>query len=160
MPRVANGQGHGVGGAGAVLVRLGDVPAVGAHPVAEQFGVDSGAAGLGVFEFLQHQQAGALGEDEAVAIGVEGAAGVGGIVVSLRQGPHGREPAQAHGRHRGLAAAGDHHLGVVVLDGAEGVADGVGGGCAGRDHRGVGAAQARIESKAARWPRWRSAWGW
>ena len=49
------------------------------------------------------------------------------------------------GRDGGLAAAGDHHVGVVVLDGLEGVADGVGGAGAGGRPRRVRAAQPELD---------------
>ena len=51
------------------------VEAVGGRAVAGELGVDLRAARLGVFEFLEHQHAGAAGDDEAVAIGVIGARG-------------------------------------------------------------------------------------
>ena len=84
-----------LGGADAVLVGLGDVAGVGAGAVAEHLGVDPCAAGLGVLEFFQDQHAGPFAEHEAVAVGVEGAAGAGRIVVPLGEGPHGREGAEA-----------------------------------------------------------------
>ena len=108
---------------------------VATHAVAVHFAVDAGAAGLGVLQFFEHQQPGAFAEDEAVAVAVEGATGVGRIVVPLGKRPHGGEGAQADVRQRGLAAAGDDHVGLVAADQLEGVADGVGGaGAGGDDH--------------------------
>ena len=86
-------------------------------------------------------QPGAFAEDEAVAVAVEGAAGVGRVVVPLRKGPHGGERAEADVRQGGLAAAGDDHVGLVAADELEGVADGVGGAGAGGDDHLVRAAQ-------------------
>ena len=74
--------------ADAVLVGLGDVAAVGAGAVAEHFAVDVRAAGLGMFEFFEHQHAGAFAEHEAVAVAIERAAGLGRLVVPLGEGPH------------------------------------------------------------------------
>ena len=83
--------------------------------------------------------------DEAVAVLVPGAAGVGGVVVAGGEGLHGGEAADAHGGDGGLGAAGDHGVGVAALDDAEGVADGVrrrgAGGCGGL----VGAARAETD---------------
>ena len=76
------------------LSGCGDVAAVGAHAVAEHFGVDVGAAGLGVLQFLEHEHAGPFAQDEAVAVAVEGAAGARRVVVALREGPHGGKAAR------------------------------------------------------------------
>ena len=58
----------------AVDVRRGHVERVGAHAEADQLGVDLGAAPLRVLVLLEHQDAGALAEDEAVAVLVPRAA--------------------------------------------------------------------------------------
>ncbi len=42
--------------------------------IAGDLGVDLRAAGLRVFQFLEHDHAAAAGDHEAVAVGVEGAA--------------------------------------------------------------------------------------
>src|SRR5699024_10849858 len=57
---------------GAFAARRDHVGAVGSHAVTNQFGMDFGAACLGMFVFLQHQHAAAGADDEAVAIGVIG----------------------------------------------------------------------------------------
>ena len=69
------GQLHGLGGAAALGMRGGDVVGVGGAAVAEQFGIDAGAALLGVLEFFEDEDAGALAQDEAVAVLVERPAG-------------------------------------------------------------------------------------
>src|SRR5437870_1675409 len=48
---------------------------------------------------------------------------------------HGGESADAHGGNGGFGASGNHYIGVMVLDDAEGIADGVGAGGAGRGRR-------------------------
>ena len=127
---------HGAGGAAAFLVGGGDVRAVGRHAVAEQLGVDPRPAAAGDLFGLEDQDAGPFGQDEAVAVAVERAAGAGRVVVAGRQGPHRGEPAQAHVGDRRLAAAGDHDVGLARLDELEGVADRVGRrGTGGRDRR-------------------------
>ena len=75
--------------------------------------------------FLEDDDAGALAQDEAVAVAVERTAGAGGLIVAGRQGPGGAEAREAHGRQRGLGAAGDHDIGLVALDGPERQADGI-----------------------------------
>ena len=105
---------------------------VGAHAVADNLGEDVGAARLGELELFEDEDAGPLADDEAVAVLVEGPAGVRGVVVAGGERLHGSEAADAHGGDRGLGAAGDHDVGVAALDDAEGVADGVRGGGAGR----------------------------
>ena len=55
---------------------------VGAHAVADHFGQNLRSARLRKLQLLQNQDARALADDKSVAILVEGAAGVGGIVVA------------------------------------------------------------------------------
>ena len=138
---------HGFGRADALLVGLRDVPAVGTGAVADHLGVDPRAAGHGEFQLLEDEDSRPFAEHEAVPVGVERAAGTGRVVVALRQGAHRREGADAHGRDGGLGAAGDHHVGVVVLDGLEGLADGIGGAGAGGRHGGVRPAKPVLDGK-------------
>ena len=84
---VAQGQGHGPGCAGAVFIGLRDVAAVAAGAVAQHLGIDASTATSGVFQLLEHQQAGALAEHEAVAITIERTAGPLRIVIAFRQAP-------------------------------------------------------------------------
>ena len=107
------------------------------------------AAGPGELEFFEDEDAGALADHEAVAVFVEGAAGVGGVVVAGGERLHGGEPADAHGGDGGLGAARDHGVGVAPLDDAEGVADGVRGGGAGGRGGLVGAARAEADGDMA-----------
>src|SRR5262249_38669148 len=86
-----------------------------------------------------------LAEDKAVALLVEGPAGGWGIVVAAGEGAGRDKAAQAHRRDGGLGAAANHDVGVVVLNGAQGVADGVGGGGAGGGHGGVRPHQAKVD---------------
>ena len=70
--RLAQREHHRAGAAAAGRVGLGDVVGVGGDAGAEHLGVDPGAAGLGVLLGLEHEDAGALAEHEAVAGGVPG----------------------------------------------------------------------------------------
>ena len=97
------------------------------------------AARLGVLELLEHDDAGAAGDDEAVAVLVVGAAGLLGRVVELRR--HGAHGIEQH-RQRPvelLAAAGEHDVLLAPLDELGGVADAVCGRRAGRRDRVVDA---------------------
>ncbi|GJE45592.1 hypothetical protein AEGHOMDF_4792 [Methylobacterium soli] len=84
-----------------------------------------------MFQFLEHQHAGAARDDEAVAVGVIGAGGPGGGVVVLRRhGAHGVE----QDRERPVevfAAAREDDVLAPALDHLGGVADAVVRGRAG-----------------------------
>jgi hypothetical protein len=80
---------------------------------------------------LEQEDASPLPHHEAVPVLVERAAGGARVVVSLGQGPHDHEARQADGAHRRFAATREDDIGIVVLDGAEGLADGVVAGGAG-----------------------------
>ena len=70
-----------------------------------------------------------------------------GIVVAFGERPHRAEGAQADGRQRGFAAAGDGDIGLAALDHLENVAHRVGRAGAGRDHDLVRAVQAVVDGK-------------
>ena len=90
---------HGPRGGLARLVGLGQVEGVAGHAVAKELGVDVGAPGDRVLPLLEHQDRGALADDEAVATRVEGTAGALGLVVAGGERPHGRErPTARYGR--------------------------------------------------------------
>ncbi len=129
--RVAERGLHDPAGATGVLGRLGDVVGVAAHPVADHLGQDGRAAALGHLQRLQDQDAGALADDEAVALGVERAAGALRLVVAGGQRPHGGEAAHAHRGDGGFGAAADHDVGVAPGDDLEAVAHRMGRGRAG-----------------------------
>ena len=90
---------------------------VAAHAVADQLGVDPGAALLGVLVFFEDHHAGAFAHDEAVAVLVPRAAGAASGS-SLRVERRGRRQklAMPELAQRRFGAAGDHHVGHVVLD--------------------------------------------
>ena len=127
----------------AVDVRRGHVVGVGAHAEADQLGIDLRAAPLRVLVLLEHQHAGAFAEHEAVAVLVPGTRGGRRIVVARRQRARRGEAADAERRDRRFGAAGDHHVGVAVLDQPAGLADAVQAGGAGGDDRQVRAPGSR-----------------
>ena len=102
MPPLRSAACHGAESALVALGRRGDVEGVAGHAVAADLGVDLGAALLGVLVFLQHHHAGAFAHDEAVAVLVPGARGLGGR--SLKPVDSARE-AQKPAMPSGLTAA-------------------------------------------------------
>ena len=131
MPASRSGVAHHAEAAFVFGSRLGHVVGVAGHAIAGNFGEDGRAAPFGVLEFFEHQDARAFAHDEAVAIFIPGTAGFFGIVIARGKGAHGGESADAHGSDGRLGAAGNHHVGVVVLNDAERISDGVGAGGAG-----------------------------
>src|SRR5271156_6775179 len=121
----------------AVLGRLRDVVRVAGHSITNNLCENLRAAALRVFQRFQNHHTGTFADDEAVAIGVERAAGVFGIVVAGGESAHGGESADAHGRDGSFSAASDHHISCATLNNFERVANGVRGSGAGRGGGGV-----------------------
>ena len=88
-----------------------------------------------MFQLFEDQNARAFADHETVAVLIPGTAGFFGLVVARGKRAHGGESADAHGSDRSFGAAGDHHIGIVVLDDAERVSNGMGAGGAGRRRR-------------------------
>ena len=86
--------------------------------------------------FLQHDDAGALAHDEAVAVLVPGpAGGLGGILALGRQRLAGVKASDANLADGAFGAARDHHVGIAQHDQPRRIADGMGAGRAGGDDR-------------------------
>jgi hypothetical protein len=135
--------------AGAFGVRRRDVIGVARHAVADHLAIDLGAALLGALIFLQHDNAGALAHDEAVAILVVRTARLFRLVVAGGKRARLGEAGDAERAERAFGAAGEHHVGIVEHDHARGVADRVGAGGAGGDDRVIGAHQAVFDRDLA-----------
>src|SRR5699024_2071768 len=114
---------HAAPAALAVLARRGHVVRVATHAEADQFAVDARAALPGVLVLLHHQHAGAVGQHEAVAVAVPRTARLFRLLVARRQRARRTEAADSGADRRELGAAGDHHVGVAVLDHAHREAD-------------------------------------
>ena len=140
--RIAQRTLHGA--AGAVQVGRGHVACVGAHAKADQFGVDGGAALLGVLVLFKNQHTRAFAQHEAIALGVPGARSGLGIVVARGQRPHRCKAANAQRADGGLGAAGQHDVGVAVLDQAAGLPDAMQPGGAGGGDRQVRPLEAEL----------------
>src|SRR5258708_31135500 len=96
------------------------------HAVAGDLAVNRRTAVLRVFQLLDHEDAGAFADDEAVAIQVPWTRGALWLIVAQRERAHRSETANRELADHGLAAAGKHDVVVIALDYFEGVADGVG----------------------------------
>ena len=81
MPGLLQRHFHRPVGARALGMRRGDVIGVARQAVADDLGVDFGAARLGMLIFLEHDHARALAHDEAVAVLVVGTARLFRLVV-------------------------------------------------------------------------------
>jgi len=103
--------------------RLQQVHGVGGRAVAEDLTQDRGAALLRMVPGLEHQGCGALAHDQALAAGVEGAAGLGWI---LDGGQHAEAvPGAEGGRVEAtVSGGGDGGGGTAVAHALEGLADG------------------------------------
>ncbi|MNE05684.1 hypothetical protein D3C80_982540 [compost metagenome] len=120
QPGVLQGQFHGP--AHGDLFGTGGVLAVGVAAETDDLGMDAGATGQGVFQFLEHQHAAAFADHQAVACGVVGArAALWGVV--LQAGGVERVEDHGFGRAQFLGTAGEHQRQAPELDRLVGIAD-------------------------------------
>ena len=124
----------------AVGRRGGHMVSVAGHAITNDFTIDFSAALLGVLIFLEDHDTGPLAHDKAVAPLSHGREARSGV--SLYPVDNARAAANGHPQpaNRRFGAADHHHIGVVVLNNTGRVANRVGAGGAGRDHRVVGPA--------------------
>jgi hypothetical protein len=99
---------------------------------------------------FQHQHAGALTEHQAVAASVERPAGLGRIVPAVRQRAGVAERGRERRKQRGLAAAGQHQVGLACAQDPHRLTDRLGTGRAGRPDRGGVAADAELDRDPGR----------
>ena len=128
----------------------GEVIRVGREAVADQLGVNRGAALPGAVEVFEDHDPRALAHDEPVTILVEGPAGLQRLVVPGRERAHRGEAADAHRGDRRLGAPRDHHVGIAATDDLERFADRVRGCGAGGTRRQVGPARVEPDGDLAR----------
>lgn len=122
---------------------------VAAHAEANQLGIDPRAAGTGVLQFFEHQGAGTVGQDEAVAIPVPRTAGTGRLVVASGERASRAETTQAETAGSHFGTAGDHHVGLAIGDVASSHANAVGTGGAGGGEGVVGPLQTQVDRQEA-----------
>ena len=118
---------HAALGAVAILGRRRDVIGVAREAVADDLAIDLRAAGERMLALLEDDDAGALADDEAVAVAVIGSRRLGRTVVEVgRERPAGGEARDRQPVDRRLGAAGDHDVGVAERDQPGRIADGMG----------------------------------
>ena len=132
-----------------IHVRRSDVISIGTHAIARHFSVNLCATRLGMFVLFEHQHTGPLAQHKTVAILVPRATGSRRVVVARGQRTGCAKAAHAQRRYCRLCAAGDHHVGIAVLDHAGGFADRMGAGCTGRNNRHVRALEAENDRQVA-----------
>lgn len=131
-------------------IGLGDVKRVARRCIAREFAIDARPARQRVVERLQHQHAGALTHDEAVAIAVERAARLLRRIVPRAHGLHRAEARIGEGRDGGLTAACNHDVRVAPPDRVRRLAQRMGAGRTGRDEAEIGPARAILDGDQAR----------
>src|SRR5438309_4167730 len=104
---VPDGIRHHSNRAVSVFRRLGDMKRVTRHSVTNDFGVNLRPSLASMPELFENQDARAFTDNESVALGVERAARVFGIIVTSRQGSHSREAADAHRSDGSFGAAAE-----------------------------------------------------
>src|SRR5690606_17877859 len=119
---------------GAFAARCDHVIAVGSGTVADDLGVDLGAALERVLQLLDHHHAATTGDHETVTLGIVGARSLfRGFVVAGGEGAHGVEQ-DALAPVLFFAATGEDHVLLAELDLLHGIADAVrAGGTGGGD---------------------------
>lgn len=111
------------------------VRAIGAHAVAQQFGMDAGAARDGVVVVFQHQHATAAADDEPIALRIVGTRGHRRAIVEAGGQRAHRIEHHAHGPVQFFAAAGKHHILRTMPDQIRGRANAMRRGRAGGRQR-------------------------
>src|SRR2546421_286467 len=86
--RITEGLPHNTNRARAGLIRHGQMKRIRSHSVAHQFSVDAGPSPLSEFKFFEDHNAGALANDKAVPVALEGPRRVLWIIVASGQRTH------------------------------------------------------------------------
>ena len=120
------------------------------EPQPQKLAQDLSPAPTSVLQLFQDYRAGSLSHHEAVALRVEGPAGALRFVIAPRQRFGRSESSDGGGQNRRFGTAGDHHLGLPVLDLAGSLADGIGRRSAGRNRGEVGPLGAQLHRNHAR----------
>ena len=122
---------------------LGDVVGVGGRAVADHFHDRRRAAAYGDVEVFHHQHGGALADDKAVALGVEGPGRHLRVVIAGGQGLAGVKTRNADWAYRRLCAARKHGVDIALLQDLKRLAYGVSSAGACRNRGVVGAFRAK-----------------
>ena len=87
-----------------------------AHAKADELGIDRGAAAPRVFELLEHDRAASVGKHETVALKVPGTTRLLRSLVTGRERLRLPEATETARCRRHLTAAGQHPVGITVLN--------------------------------------------
>ncbi len=118
---------------GAALgVRFGYVVGIGCHSISDELGIDRGIPCKGVFQSLQNEYSRRLCHDESISLGVKGATGPLGVLISCGHGPEGDESTENIRRNTGIHSSGDYNVLRSLEDLAIGIDNGVSAGGTGR----------------------------
>ncbi len=135
--RIRQGALHSPGSTFAVWRISYDMICVGGSPIARQPCINRRASLLGVFQTLKHQHRSSFAHDEAVSVGIERPAGSLWLIVAGGHRFHGTKTGHSKRRNRGFRSAGQHYLGLSVLNEPQCLAQSMGAGSAGGDHRSI-----------------------
>ena len=132
-PGVGDGADHALGHPSPGRRRIRHAVGVHGGGVSGDLAQDRGAAAQGGLALLEHEHDPALAEHEARAVVAEGPGGALGLIgVVLGQRSQQGEAQDVEPGHERVVAAGQGRIGLALLDLAEGLADRVPGGGAGR----------------------------
>ena len=111
---------------------VGDAEGVGRRAVADDLAVDLRPAGLGVFEFFEHDHAAPSPSTKPSRSRSNGREACCGSSLRVRKGREQVEAGHAEGVDHAVRAAGEHHVGVAAADDLGRLADRLAAGGAGR----------------------------
>src|SRR5215470_17970066 len=92
---------------------------VAGHSIAYDLGINLGAAPARSLELFKDQYPSSLTDNETIALGVKGTAGMIRIIISSRKGPHCGKPTNTHRSDCRLSSSAQHCVGISALDDLE-----------------------------------------
>src|SRR5438105_3627909 len=104
---------------------LRDVVSVSAHAIAYDFCDWLGPTRAGMFQLFKDENSGAFAHHKSVAVTVPWAAGFFGLVIARGKRTHRGETTNTERGDCRFSAAGNHHIGIAVLNNAKRIADGM-----------------------------------
>src|SRR5579871_4404465 len=122
---IANSIAHHAESAFVFRSGLRDVIGVGRHAIANDFRNDGSSAPPGMLKLLKNKNACAFADDKAIAPLIPRATGLLWIIIARGKRAHRRESTNAHASDGSFRAASDHHVGIAILNDAEGITHGM-----------------------------------
>src|SRR5574344_71808 len=121
----------------AMRSRARDVIGIRVCAVADNFGIDMRAAGFGMIEAFDDNEASAFTHDEAAAILVKWTGCMLRIIIVVHaECLHRTETSYSRLRNRSFRTTGYHDIGIAALDDTECITNAVGARCTSRNHAG------------------------